>query len=360
MLQCGGCLFNRKTNRINAASLIFSLFVLFSFCGKATSQEAATEARTDSKTADSLQTPGVIYHLGPDQSFRYDKPQAFQFLKNVPKDLASYCAGTFQKKNVLKIGAMAAMTALLVAYDQPIYEGTTKLGRRWNISRKDETKTYISAFGIPVFRGPSDFGSTLYFIGDGWTHMTIAVSFLGYGLVAGDNRALQTASQLAEGMLTTGLSTQFLKHITGRESPVVADAPGGVWRVFPNQRDYHKHVSNYDAFPSGHLATAMMTVTVIAENYPERKYIRPLGYCLLTLLSFQMMNNGVHWASDYPLALAMGYSMGKIAVKRGRKLIDRNKSADNIDNRRELLTSVRLKPLTAQQNGVSLEIVFQF
>lgn len=343
-----------------AASLVFVLFILFSFCGKANSQEAAMEARTDSKTADSLQTTGVIYHFGPDQSFIYDKPQAFQFLKNAPKDLSSYCASTFQKKNVLKIGAMAAITAVLVAYDQPIYEEAQRLGRRWNISRKDKTKTYISAFGVPIFRGPSDFGSALYFIGDGWAHTTIAVSFLGYGLIADDNRALQTASQLAEGMLTTGLSTQLLKHITGRESPVVADAPGGVWRVFPNQKNYHKHVPNYDAFPSGHLATAMMTLTVVAENYPEHKYIRPLGYCLLTLVSFQMMNNGVHWVSDYPLALAMGYSLGKIAVNRGRKFIDRKKSADNIGNRRELLTSVRLKPLSAQQSGLSLEIVFQF
>jgi len=350
----------KTADRVIIERTLSLLFALFGVWGEAHSQVTAPEARAESSMVDSLQTTGMIYHISPDLSFSYDRPESFQFLKYAPKDFSIYFNSTFQKKNILKIGAMAAITAVLIAYDQPIYEETQRLGRRWNISSTDKTKTYVSAFGVPIFRGPSDLSSTLYFIGDGWTHTTIAASFLGYGLIAGDNRALQTASQLAEGMLTTGLTTQLLKHLTGRETPDRADAPGGVWRVFPNQRDYHKHVSNYDAFPSGHLATAMMTLTVIAENYPEHKYIRPLGYTLLTLLSFQMVNNGVHWVSDYPLALAMGYSFGKIAVARGRKLIDRNKSADNIDNRRELLTSVRLKPLTAQQNGVSLEIVFQF
>jgi hypothetical protein len=29
----------------------------------------------------------------------------------------------------------------------------------------------------------------------------------------------------------------------------------------------------------------------------------------------------VHWFSDYPIALAIGYSLGKIAVSRGRKTV---------------------------------------
>jgi len=75
------------------------------------------------------------------------------------------------------------------------------------------------------------------------------------------------------------------------------------------------------AFPSGHLATAMMTVTVLSENYPEYTLIRPIGYGLMTLLGFQMVNNGVHWASDYPLALAIGYGLGKVAVSHGRRIV---------------------------------------
>mgnify|MGYP002030756411 CR=1 FL=1 len=91
------------------------------------------------------------------------------------------------------------------------------------------------------------------------------------------------------------------------------------WELFPNQIEYHKYVSSYDAYPSGHLAVYVGIFTVIAKNYPEYKLIQPAGYTLMTLLGLQMMNNGVHWASDYPLSIAMGYYLGKIVVDKGRK-----------------------------------------
>ena len=104
------------------------------------------------------------------------------------------------------------------------------------------------------------------------------------------------------------------------------------WDFFPNQIEYHKYVSSYDAFPSGHLAAFMSTLTVITENYPEYPIIKPIGYTLMTLLSIQMMNNGVHWASDYPLSIAMGYYLGKIAVDNGRKTkIESNESTYQIE-----------------------------
>ena len=66
----------------------------------------------------------------------------------------------------------------------------------------------------------------------------------------------------------------------------------------------------------------MSTVTVIANNYPEYTFVRPVGYSLMGVLGYQMLNNGVHWASDYPLAIALGYGFGKIAVRKGRKSSD--------------------------------------
>jgi hypothetical protein len=39
----------------------------------------------------------------------------------------------------------------------------------------------------------------------------------------------------------------------------------------------------------------------------------------LSALMFQMINNGVHWVSDYPLGIAMRYNIGKISAHRGEK-----------------------------------------
>ena len=122
--------------------------------------------------------------------------------------------------------------------------------------------------------------------------------------------------------------TQTLKHVSGRQTPSEATAPGGRWRPMPSLGDYSKNVPAYDAFPSGHLATAMATVTVVALNYPEKRWIKPVGYGLMSVLAFQMVNNGVHWASDYPLALAIGGTVGRIAVESGRTVLTGANAAD--------------------------------
>jgi hypothetical protein len=157
----------------------------------------------------------------------------------------------------------------------------------------------------------------------------IASGFYGYGLMENDYRALQTTSQLTEMFFTLAVTTQLLKRISGRQSPFramdppegIAPVPGGSWHPFTAPSKYQANVSNYDAFPSGHLATAMATITILAGNYPDNKYIKPVGYSLMGLLGFAMINNGVHWMSDYPLAIAIGYSCGKIALSRGRQIL---------------------------------------
>ncbi len=258
-------------------------------------------------------------------AYGYAKPELFTFIKNQPSDFKDFGNVTFRKESVPALALVAVGTGLLIAADQTLYEKTYALGDRWNISHRGQQKAvlsmsnpFISGKKLNILSLPNDLGSAMYFIGDGWLHLGIAGGFLAYGLADSDNRALQTSGELAEAIVANGIVVQALKHITGRENPSTLTVPGGKWRFFPNQIDYHKHVSKYDAFPSGHLPTALITVTVIAENYPEYNFIRPLGYSLLALLSFQMVNNGVHWYSDYPLALYTGYTFAEIAVRRGR------------------------------------------
>lgn len=47
-------------------------------------------------------------------------------------------------------------------------------------------------------------------------------------------------------------------------------------------------------------------------------------YSLIALLSYQMVNNEVHWMSDYPFALGMGYLFGKVVVGADRTKIEEN------------------------------------
>ena len=253
----------------------------------------------------------------------YTRPALFDWLKKAPADIRDYGRETFRRKNTAAILIVIASTALLLVADQYLVDKAHNLGDHLGITHTQYQKTFLELPipGVkkkPGIEGPFDSGSALYFIGDGWVDLGLAGSFLGYGLAKSDNRALRTSSELAESILAGGTVVQVLKHVTGRESPFTTNTPGGVWRFFPNQFDYASNVPKYDAFPSGHLCAAMSAVTVIADNYPEHTYVRPVGYTLMGVLGFQMLNNGVHWASDYPLALAMGYGFGKIAVRKGR------------------------------------------
>lgn len=267
----------------------------------------------------------MSYTLQNGNMLIYHRPKSFRFVGTLPKDYSLYFKKTFKKEQAKNFGIILGSTMLLYAFDEQFLHGAKDVGSFVNIPGTSHQMALInSSFklgkqSVPIqFNVPTDLNSVMYFLGDGWTHTTIALSFWVSGLISKDYRELQTASQLGECILATGIATQFIKHITGRESPYTTNTPRGVWRFFPNQKDYASHVPNHDAYPTGHLATAMATVNVIAENYPEKRFIRPVGYSLMGLLGFAMLNNGVHWASDYPLGIALGYSFAKIAVSQGR------------------------------------------
>jgi hypothetical protein len=258
-----------------------------------------------------------VYKAGS-EDLSYSKPAFWATIGNGPGDFRTFIKNSFSKASLPWWGAIGASTVLLIEYDQKIYDNTRRLGKRLNISTKDKTTTFLKAGGVSLFRGPTDLGSAIYFLGDGWVNIGLCAYFETYGWINDDWRALTTGHQLIEGLLITGFTTQVIKRTTGRETPMAASAPGGVWRFFPSFADFQAHRTSYDAVPSGHMATGMMTITVLADNYPEKKYIKPLGYGLLGLLGFQMVNNGVHWASDYPLGLAVGYGIGKAITVRQR------------------------------------------
>jgi hypothetical protein len=264
------------------------------------------------------------YTVAPGLTWHYEHPGQLRWLTHIPRDLGLF-PSYFQRDNIPAFVGIAAGSAALWATDEPILRAAQELGHTLHL---DATSTQKTLVYIPIrlgnskvpleFNVPDNLNSAFYFLGDGWTHLTIASSFMAYGWIKHDNRAAQTATQLGEAILSTGLVVQTLKRVTGRQSPFRATRKRGEWDLLPAYTTYQGNVSNFDAFPTGHLATAMATVTVIAENYPEYHFIRPVGYSLMGLLGYAMLNNGVHWASDYPLGIALGYGFAKLAVRHGR------------------------------------------
>jgi len=246
------------------------------------------------------------------------QPSVFEMPKYIYDDYKTASERLFTEEAKPYWWAVGLSTAVMIATDDKWIEESQRLGKKWGISSDDNTTTVAKYKDINLLRLPKDTGSLMYFIGDGWTHAAIAAGFLATGTWSDDDKAYNVGFQLVEGMISTTIATQTLKHITGRESPSEATTRTGAWDFFPNQKTYFDNVAKYDAFPSGHLAVGVMTLTVVSKSYPEKAWIMPTGVTLLSLLSFQMMNNEVHWASDYPLAIALGYTFGSIAFERGQ------------------------------------------
>ncbi len=269
----------------------------------------------------------VISHANTPPSARAphyrEGPGLFSFVPRAFSDVPAFVKALDPRDNWREYLLIGGMTGILLALDQPILDGSQRFAKHIGLlsegddGRQTTVVASVNLFGIKaplhVPRGPV---ATMYYLGDGLTALSIVGGLATYGSLLSDRRAQHTASQIMEALLLTGMGSVILKTSTGRESPFKATAPGGVWRPFPGPKRYLQDVPNYDAFPSGHVATLMATLRVLAENYPEKIWIRPLGYSALGLLSFGMLANGVHWASDYPLGMAMGYVAAGVVLQR--------------------------------------------
>ncbi|MGK6340955.1 phosphatase PAP2 family protein [Chryseobacterium sp. DT-3] len=254
-----------------------------------------------------------IYNLKDGSVRTYSKPRLLDFVTKLPRNFINTNKNFIAKDHAYYLGGAVAATLILLPFDQKLIDNSRELGQNWGMNVDN---TYHKAAGL--LRIPKDVGSALYLLGNGSTIVLLGIGFGTFGLINKDYRAQATASGLMESLILSGVFSQTIKRITGRESPFIAienGNPGGNWTPFPSFSAFASQTPHYDAMPSGHLTTFMAGLTVIADNYPDAKWIRPVGYILAGALCFQMMQSQVHWASDYPVALLMGYFIGKTIAK---------------------------------------------
>ena len=269
-----------------------------------------------------------LYTINDTTQYVYSRPKQMRWVLEGFKDLYQVPTYYWDKKTIVPALGIAASTALLITFDGQIYDGVRHFCDQIHLSPENPTINLSGSKSL-AFNIPTDLSSGLYYIGDGITEIGICAGVWVYGITTSNVRALRTASELAEGMVAVGVTVQILKHLTMRQTPSKRGEgyPSGKWEWFDfsnpgySLKEYTNDVPEHDAYPSGHLITAMMTTTVLAKNYPEVRWIRPVGYSLMALCGFQMINNGVHWASDYPLAIGLGYAFGNSIVNKGRERV---------------------------------------
>jgi membrane-associated phospholipid phosphatase len=219
----------------------------------------------------------------------------YSMFTQLPNDWSRTMGISLKAESVPAIASIGVLTFSLMRTDNQTWKSTRRL------YRTSATFNKLSNYTVAL--------------GDGRFHLGIATAFAGYGWLWDDPKALRVASQTVEAFLATGITVQLLKRVTGRECPAAATThQTGRWKFFPHPQQYDKHPPSYYAFPSGHISTTMATLTVIAENYPQERWIKPVGYTLIGALGVSLVAKGMHWYSDLPVGIALGYLFGKIAA----------------------------------------------
>lgn len=216
----------------------------------------------------------------------------YNMFTNVPKDDYLFLKNIFRTDNIPVFIGLTLLSGSLAMVD--------KSGWRYNHSLYVNSKFFHKTSDIAVFMGNGEF------------HFILSGLFASFGLIENNEVALKTAGNIVESVLSAGLFVQVLKRMTGRESPAASDWSPGDFKFFPSIKEYQKQQAKYYSFPSGHLASATATLTVIANNYPQIKWIKPVGYTFLGILGFSLVSEGMHWYSDLPLGFFIGYTFGNI------------------------------------------------
>ncbi|NEW85563.1 MAG: hypothetical protein GZ094_24815, partial [Mariniphaga sp.] len=74
-------------------------------------------------------TKAQVYNHKSSETLLIYKPRPFEFVTNVPSDLAMFGKTVVAKKNLPKIGMLIGATAILVALDQPLLDAAQQFGR---------------------------------------------------------------------------------------------------------------------------------------------------------------------------------------------------------------------------------------
>ena len=231
-----------------------------------------------------------------------DRPNPLSIVTNLPGDLTVWFRDTFNQENIPSLLGITGMTAIMTIGD---YESFKAVNTPFL-----EHRDFKEFCNLGEYMGKGDF------------QIGITALFLAAGTFDKNRRALRTSAQIIEAIASSGIVVQVIKHTTGRESPFSSTKRTGMWHLFPNQREYQEDYQSHDAMPSGHLSTAMATFITIQENYPEQKWIPWVGYPIMGWIALGLVGKGIHWWSDFPIALALGYSFGRVVTRNNYRPVD--------------------------------------
>ena len=113
----------------------------------------------------------ILLCLGLSSVLRAEEKLKFkQLFTEVPSTSLKTLKTSFSRDSINGWSLIRGSTGVLYYYDEQIYADLQKRGRDWGMGNQDNTSSVITVSGQELLRLPTDTGSFMYFLGDGWMH----------------------------------------------------------------------------------------------------------------------------------------------------------------------------------------------
>jgi membrane-associated phospholipid phosphatase len=196
-------------------------------------------------------------------------------------------------------GAIAVLATFAIA---PLDRHTAKLLQQENLQGSDDLKHTAHELAFLGGPGPFIIGAGLYAV----------------GRVTGMPRLSGAALHMTEAVLLAASITGLGKGFSGRALPMVnVNNPND----FQFGRGFHHGNGPFVSFPSGHTAASFAMASALTSEADQwrpgiARFVGPIAYGGAGLVGIARLYQNVHWASDLPLAIAIGTWSGLTVVGR--------------------------------------------
>ena len=154
----------------------------------------------------------------------------------------------------------------------------------------------------------------------------IGAGFFAAGRLSRTPRLADAGLHMTEAVLLAASFTGLGKGIFGRALPDVNVNNPDDFQFF---RGFHDNNGPFVSFPSGHAAASFAMAAVITGEVDRwhpglGHFVGPIAYGGAALVGLARMYQNVHWASDLPLAAAIGTWSGVTVLARTRNRRERS------------------------------------
>jgi len=202
-------------------------------------------------------------------------------------------------KGDAEAGAVAALVTVAIA---PLDGRTARELQEKRFQRNDDLQH--TARDLSFLGGPGPF--------------VIGAGLFAAGRITRMPRLAGAALHMTEAVLLAASITGLGKGISGRALPSVNDSNP---ENFQFGRGFHDGNGPFVSFPSGHAAASFAMAAALTSEADQwhpglARIIGPIAYGGAGLVGLARMYQNVHWASDLPLAAAIGTWSGLTVVAR--------------------------------------------